>query len=109
MPDTSEQQFGAEVILTLQDGSRLSRRIANQVGRGGDNPLSSEELWEKFFDCARLALPRQDIMPIYERLESLESIDTLTPLIRRLNKPAPPPRPTPKTPVNTAMETSWVP
>jgi hypothetical protein len=44
------------------------------AGRGGDHPMSSEELWEKFDDCARRALPRQDIMPLFERLETLEKV-----------------------------------
>jgi hypothetical protein len=44
------------------------------AGRGGDHPISGEELWEKFDDCARRALPKQDIMPLFERLETLEKV-----------------------------------
>jgi hypothetical protein len=34
-----------------------SRRVDDMAGRGGDHPISGEELWEKFDDCARRALP----------------------------------------------------
>ena len=41
--------------------------------------MSSEELWEKFDDCARRALPKEDIMPLFERLETLERSPTSVP------------------------------
>src|SRR5712671_2329574 len=40
--------------------SLLSRRIDDMAGRGGDHPMSSEELSEKFDDCARRALPKHN-------------------------------------------------
>ncbi len=52
MPDDSPKQFGAEVAVAMKDGRRLSRRIDHLVCRGGDNPMSTEELFEKFEDCA---------------------------------------------------------
>ncbi len=117
MADGSAKQFGAEVTVTLGDGRTLSRRIDDQVGRGGDNPMSSDELWEKFFDCAKRALPRQDIMPIFERLESLETIADMAPIARLLAKaaalqPAAVTRQAKTADVavgNTLAETSWVP
>jgi 2-methylcitrate dehydratase PrpD len=73
MADDSEQQWGAEVIVWLQDGRRLSRRVDDLVGRGGDNPMSEDELWEKFSDCAARSLPREQIAPLFERLQTLET------------------------------------
>ena len=46
-PDEGEKQFGAEVVVTLKDGRRLARRIDHLVGRGADDPLSSEELLDR--------------------------------------------------------------
>ncbi len=117
MTNELAKQFGAEVIVTLKDGRTLSRRIEDQVGRGGDNPMSSDELWEKFYDCAKRALPRQDIMPIFERLELLERIGDMAQIVRRLGKSAPPSslpaaratRPAAAVSGNTLAETSWVP
>ena len=86
MGDDGPQQFGAEVIVTMKDGRRLARRIDHLVGRGGDNPLSSEELFAKFEDCAERALARDQIAPLFERLETLEAVADLA-LITRLLEP----------------------
>jgi 2-methylcitrate dehydratase PrpD len=72
MPDDSPKQFGAEVIVTMNDGRRLARRIDHLVCRGGDYPMTDDELFEKFEDCASRALAHDQIMPLYERLETLD-------------------------------------
>ena len=117
MPDDAVEQFGAEVRVTLHDGRVLSRRVDGLVGRGGDNPMSADELWEKFYDCGRRALPKQDILPLFERLESLEKVPDIGDITRMLAKRALPgagaPRPLPPAAApakaNTLLETSWVP
>ncbi|MEO9191093.1 MAG: MmgE/PrpD family protein [Acetobacteraceae bacterium] len=117
MADDAADQFGAEVRVTLRDGRILSRRVDGLIGRGGDNPMSSDELWEKFYDCGRRALPKQDILPLFERLESLEKVADIRDVTRMLAKRAPPgagaARPNAVTPTpaqgNTLLETSWIP
>ncbi len=84
MPDNSPKQFGTEVVVTMKDGRRLSRRIDHLVGRGGDNPMSTEELFEKFEDCARRALAHDQIAPLFERLETLETVTDLGEVTRLL-------------------------
>lgn len=74
MPDDSPEQFGAEVIITLKSGTQLSRRINSLIGRGGDNPLSTDELWEKFSDCAQRSLGLAQIRPLFDALEALENV-----------------------------------
>jgi 2-methylcitrate dehydratase PrpD len=74
MADDGPEQWGAEVAVTLKDGRRVARRVDNLVGRGGDNPMDSGELWDKFSDCASRALPREQIAPLFERLETLEKV-----------------------------------
>ena len=114
MADDAAEQWGAEVRVVLKDGRRLSRRIDNLVGRGGDNPMTSGELWDKFNDCVVRALPRDQIAPLFELLETLEKASDMTQVTRllevsRLHK-APPqkvvfaPRGTEEAP-----ETTWVP
>jgi 2-methylcitrate dehydratase PrpD len=116
MADDAEAQFSAEVRVTLNDGRVLSRRVDDMTGRGGDHPTSSEELWEKLDDCARRALPKEDIMPLFERLETLERPPTSGAVTRLLAKRPPsgavsaaakPSAAQGK--ANTLMETSWVP
>jgi 2-methylcitrate dehydratase PrpD len=116
MADDADAQFSAEVRVTVKDGRVLSRRVDDMAGRGGDHPMSSEELWEKFDDCARRALPKEDIMPLFERLETLEKVTHIGSIARLLAK-----RPLPGTVTeparlsaapakgNTLLETSWVP
>jgi 2-methylcitrate dehydratase PrpD len=96
MPDDSPKQFGAEVIVTTKEGKRLSRRIDHLVCRGGDYPMTDEELFEKFEDCASRALAHDQIMPLYERLETLDKVADMTQVMRLLE-----PR---KLPVETAQE-----
>lgn len=117
MPGDSAQQFGAEVRVTRKDGSVVTRRVDSLVGRGGDNPMSSDELWEKFYDCSRRALPKQDLLPLFERLESLDKVEDIRQVTKLLAaRPSPTAaisRPATAAPVsspgNTLLETSWVP
>lgn len=91
MPDDSPDQFGAEVIVALKDGRTVSRRINSLVGRGGDYPLTSEELWEKFNDCAKRVLSATDIPALFAKLEKLEHIKNireLTPFLAKFSKAA---------------------
>jgi len=84
MADDAEDQWGAEVIVTLKDGTRLARRVDNLVGRGGDNPMSSSEMWDKFNDCASRSLPREQIAPLFERLETFEKVTEIAQVVRLL-------------------------
>jgi 2-methylcitrate dehydratase PrpD len=77
MADDSRDQWGAEVIVTLRDGRRLAKRVDNLVGRGADNPMTPDELWEKFDDCARSSLPRAQVAPLFERLENLHTANDM--------------------------------
>jgi len=87
MADDSPEQFGAEVIVTMTDGQVLTRKISNLVGRGISYPMSSEEMWEKFCDCAETGgLPRADIPPLFERLETLEKVADIRSVTRLLAK-----------------------
>ena len=84
MPDDSPKQFGAEVVVTMKDGRRLARRIDHLVCRGGDNPMSTEELFEKFEDCAARSLAHDQVAPLFERLETLETVADLDQVTRLL-------------------------
>ena len=117
MVHDDEHQFGAEVRVTLHDGRVLSRRVDNQVGRGGANPMTSEELWDKFYDCGRRALSKHDLLPLFERLETLEKVADISDVTRLLAARSTPGALPPRIVVpgaavvagNTLLETSWVP
>jgi 2-methylcitrate dehydratase PrpD len=90
MPEEGEKQFGAEVVVVLKDGRRLARRIDHLVCRSGDRAMSSEELFEKFEACAERSLERDQIAPLFERLETLETVDELGQATRLLEPRQPP-------------------
>jgi hypothetical protein len=116
MADDADAQFSAEVRVTMNDGRVLSRRVDDMAGRGGDHPMSNEKLWEKFDDCARRAQPEEDVMPLFDRLETLEKAADIRAVTRLLVKRPPPGAVTAAAKPsaaqgkrNTVLETSWVP
>ena len=114
MPDASPLQWGAEVVVTTRDGQRLASRLDDFERRGpGGLPMSTAELWEKFEDCAKRALPRGNIAPLFDALGNVEALDgvaDLTMLLeRRANeRPAAAGARSAAMPV-TAMAGEWVP
>jgi hypothetical protein len=46
--------------------------------------MSSQELWDKFSDCAERILPREQVAPLFERLETLESVADMAQVTRLL-------------------------
>lgn len=114
MADDALEQWGAEVIVTLKDGRRLARRVDDLVGRGGDNPMDSGEMWDKFNDCAARSLPREQIAPLFERLETLEKVTEIAQVTRLLEVSELHQAPAKKVVfaprgVHEAEETTWVP
>jgi 2-methylcitrate dehydratase PrpD len=115
MTESSSQQWGAEIIVTLKDGRKVSRRVDNTVGRDGDHPMTNDELWEKFDDCARRTLPRDQIAPLFERLETLDAVADLHQITQLAQVSSLHERPAPTrvsfAPRGTeqAPETTWVP
>jgi 2-methylcitrate dehydratase PrpD len=115
MPEDSPHQFGAEVTLTMRDGRVLSRRVDDLVGRGSDNPMSGDELWEKFSDCSKRAIGSSEALALFERLESLEAVTDVSHLTRLMTKRTLPGGESGRKPSiaaasgNTLLETSWVP
>ena len=105
------EQWGAEVIVTTTDGRRLSRRVDQLVGRGGDNPMSAKELWDKFSDCAERGIARENVAPLFDKLECLEEVADIREVTRLLVRPEPTaaPRFADTERGGVPLETAWVP
>ncbi|MEZ5908695.1 MAG: MmgE/PrpD family protein [Hyphomicrobiaceae bacterium] len=84
MPADARHQWGAEVIVTTTGGKTVSRRIENMVCRGPDDAMSSEEMFEKFEDCAGRSLAHDQIAPLYERLDTFECVNDMNQVSRLL-------------------------
>ncbi len=80
MPADSDQQFAAEVVVTVAGGKRLSARVPHAICRGKSNPMSRDELWAKFEDCAGRVLAPSRARPLFEALERLDGVAHLADL-----------------------------
>jgi len=90
MADDSPLQWGAEVVVTTRDGERFASRLDDFERRGpGGIPMTTEELWEKFEDCARRSLPRPQIAPLFDRLCTIETLAGISDLMTLLEQPEP--------------------
>jgi hypothetical protein len=81
---------GAEVIVTLKDGTRFSNYNEVDLGRGLSNPLTADELWEKFEDCALRSLEKSAIRPLFDSLQCLENATNLRDITELMLHPAKP-------------------
>ena len=74
--------------MTLHSGQRLSRRVDQLVGRGGQTAMTRDEMWEKFEDCAERSLPRERLPEVFDLLGALESVSDVNDLTRLLQPAA---------------------
>ena len=51
-------QFAAEVTVRTTDHRMLTGRVVGALGRGPSDPMSHDEMWAKFADCAAQVLPK---------------------------------------------------
>jgi len=78
----------SRVEVTLQDGRRIVRDADDRYRGGPENPLSDDELKEKFTDCTQSIvsdLTREEIIKTVFQLENLSNMDLL---IERLSMTA---------------------
>ena len=89
MAPDSPLQWGSEVIVHLTDGRRIASREDDYKSRGPAGiPMTREELWTKFSDCAARALPRAQIAPLFEKLAAIETVASAEEISRLLAAPA---------------------
>ncbi len=82
-------QWGTEVVVHLRDGRRIASREDDYKSRGPAGiPMTREELWTKFSDCAGRALPAAQIAPLFEKLAAIEAVASAAEISRLLQGPA---------------------
>jgi 2-methylcitrate dehydratase PrpD len=77
-PDGSPKD---RIVVTLKDGRRVERALTYPRGHPS-NPVTPETLWEKFADCVAGAMSPADARRLYDRLQSLERLESLAELPR---------------------------
>lgn len=70
---------GEEEVITvrLQDGRTISHSVLKAKGDARTNPLSDEELAEKFKSCARRVLPAAKIRQAVKQISRMEKVADL--------------------------------
>lgn len=55
--------------------------MSNLIGRSGENTMTSDDLWEKFEDCAGRVLPAGRLRPLFDGLMSIDTVDDIPGLV----------------------------
>lgn len=78
--DDDANDYGAEVVVTLKDGTVLRQSVAAPLGRGPETPLPQDMLEAKFTDCARRALTDDGAAQVFGLLMRLDALPRATDL-----------------------------
>jgi 2-methylcitrate dehydratase PrpD len=89
-PDGTGQPNGAEIRITLKDGSVITNRVGAALGRGPDNPLPPEALLAKFANCAARVLPAAAVAHLQDLLLHLDQVERLRTIVAAIAVPAEP-------------------
>ena len=80
----ASNEFAAEIKVVTRDGRTLAGSAPHALGRGPADPMSEQEMWEKFSDCGTRLLPEAQLRNAFEALRNIERcsrIDTITQLL----------------------------
>lgn len=70
------------VTITLKNGERLTKKVNRRTMHGAPaDPLSEQELKDKFRDCARLCLPERQVDQAVDAWWALDTAANLTPAL----------------------------
>ncbi len=70
----ADNHFGAEVKVTMIDGKVYAMKVDEPRGRTSANPLSPEQLKEKFENCSARVLPQDAVPKLYAAIEGFEHL-----------------------------------
>ncbi|OPX33604.1 MAG: hypothetical protein B1H11_12235 [Desulfobacteraceae bacterium 4484_190.1] len=69
--------FGARVSVIMKDGTEYKDYRRKQKGHP-ENPLSVEELENKFGNAAKMSIPENNINLLIDKIKSIEKVDDIT-------------------------------
>lgn len=82
----ASNEFAADIKVITRDGRTLAGSAPHALGRGPANPMSEQEMWEKFSDCGTRLLPQTQVRDAFEALSDIEHctrVDAITQLLER--------------------------
>lgn len=77
-------EMAADITVLTKDGRTLTSHARHQLGRGGKDPLSMEELFEKYADCAGRLLSDAQVQTSFTALRQLEDCANVVELTKIL-------------------------
>ncbi len=86
---SDEHPFGAEVRITLTDGTVHAGRIERPTGRTSRNPIAPARMRAKFEDCAGRVLAPDAVARACDRIDTFETADAVRMLTSLLQPSVP--------------------
>lgn len=77
-------EMAADITVLTKDGRTLTAHARHQLGRGGDDPMSEDELFEKYADCAGRLLSETQVQASFRALRQLQDCSNVVELTRML-------------------------
>ena len=74
----AENHFGAEVKVTLRNGTAHTKKIDMAFGRTSRNALPAGLIKEKFVNCAQRVLPASNIASLYGAIANFDSLKSVS-------------------------------
>jgi hypothetical protein len=84
----ADNHFGAEVRITLRDGTVRAAKVDQPFGRTSENALPPELLKEKFVNCALRVLPEPGVAQLHAAIQKFEQIDDVRELTALIAPPS---------------------
>ncbi len=80
-------EFEADVTVLTRSGDQLEANAPHALGRGGVDPMTSDELWTKFSDCASRSLGSVQIGSAFAALQQLVNCTRISDLMDLMSPP----------------------
>lgn len=77
-------EMAADITVLTKDGRTLTSHAPHQLGRGGKDPMSIDELFEKYSDCAGRLLPEAQVQASFRALKQIEDCSNVVELSKIL-------------------------
>ena len=77
-------EFAADITVVTRDGRRLHGHSPHALGRGPKNPMSVQEMWQKYSDCASRLLPPPKVKASFDAFWEIETCTSILNITRML-------------------------
>ncbi|MHA6761438.1 MmgE/PrpD family protein [Streptacidiphilus sp. PAMC 29251] len=90
-PDSDDPgaEMAAQVTVTTRDGATLHGQVSGSLGRGPADPMTEQEMWRKFQDCALRILPADCAGQAFEALSTMLDAKDIASVTALLQVPEP--------------------